>query len=65
MFILKDDKLHAVIVYKYIKGKAMNTVKMTSELITDFGFFIGNLTLTLKVIIVLSIYKIILKTICT
>jgi len=57
MFILKDNKSYAVIVYKYIKGETMKKIKITSEMITDFGFFIGNLTLTLKVIFVLNIFK--------
>jgi len=56
MFILKDKKSHAVIVYEYIKGETMNKIKVTPEMTTDFGFFIGNLTSTLKVI-VLNIFQ--------
>lgn len=51
MFISKDNKSHAVIVYKYIEGETMNKIKLTSEITTDFGSFIGHLTLTLKVIL--------------
>lgn len=44
--------MYAVLVFKYIKGEVMNTVKkVTPELSTDFGSYIGCLTLILKVII--------------
>lgn len=43
--------MHAVRVYRYIKGETMNNVIVNSEISTDFGAYVGNLTSILKVII--------------
>lgn len=49
--LLKDNKMHAVRVYKYIAGETMKSTKVDSKVSTDFGSYVGNLSLTLKVII--------------
>ncbi|XP_025207051.1 uncharacterized protein LOC112602910 [Melanaphis sacchari] len=43
-----NGKTHAVRVYKYIKGETMNKVQINSELISNFGSYVGYLTLILK-----------------
>lgn len=45
----KEDKMHAVRVYKYIRGETMNNIIVNSEISTDFGSYVGNLTSILKV----------------
>jgi len=49
MSVFKDNKIHAVRVYKYVKGETMNKVKINSEITTNFGFYVGRLTSILKV----------------
>jgi len=49
MPVFKDNKIHAVRVYKYVKGETMNKVKINSEIATNFGSYVGRLTLVLKV----------------
>lgn len=49
MPVFKDNKIHAVRVYKYVKGETMNKVKINSEITTNFGFYVGHLTSILKV----------------
>jgi len=49
VLVLKDDKAHAVRVYKYIKGETMNNVNINSEISTNFGLYVGHLTSILKV----------------
>ncbi|XP_060878487.1 hydroxylysine kinase [Metopolophium dirhodum] len=43
-----DNKIHAVRVYKYVKGETMNKVKINSEMTANFGFYVGRLTSILK-----------------
>ncbi|VVC39875.1 Hypothetical protein CINCED_3A004399 [Cinara cedri] len=43
-----DNKTHAVRVYKYIQGDTMKTIRVTSEVSSDFGSYVGQLTLILK-----------------
>lgn len=51
LFNFKDNKSHAVRVYKYIKGETMKQIKVNSEVSSDFGSYVGRLTLILKVTI--------------
>lgn len=51
LFILTDNKLHAVRVYKYLEGETMKKIKVNSEVSSDFGSYVGRLTLILKVTI--------------
>lgn len=49
MPVFKDNKIHAVRVYKYVNGETMNKVKINSEITTNFGYYVGHLTTILKV----------------
>jgi len=49
MPVFKDNKTHAVRVYKYIKGETLNKVKINSEISTNFGFYVGHVTEISKV----------------
>lgn len=49
MLVFKDNKTHAVRVYKYIQGETMNKIKINSEISANFGFYVGHLTSILKV----------------
>lgn len=49
MLIFKDNKTHAVRVYKYVKGETMDKIKINSEISSNFGFYVGHLTSILKV----------------
>lgn len=49
MPVFKDNKTHAVRVYKYIKGETLSKFKINSEISTNFGFYVGHLTSILKV----------------
>lgn len=59
--------MHAVRAYRYIRGETMNNVVVNSEISSNFGFFVGNLTSVLQVIIyflnkyLLDIYRIVSK----
>lgn len=45
----KDNKTHAVRVYTYIEGETMKNIKFNHEISADFGSYVGNLALVLKV----------------
>lgn len=46
-----DNKIHTVLVYKYIRGITLKDVDINSEISAEFGSYVGRLTLILKVII--------------